>query len=141
MAENLNFTDRVLPHSKEAEQSVLGSMLSSPQAVGAACEILKPDDFFFGQNKEVYAAILELFNENDTNISPSCHLSTLSTSNHTTRVDSVKSKGFEALRAVRQLPPHANKSINHIFSDESNYYKDGDEHDDGLNVVYCMETL
>lgn len=64
MAENLNFTDRVLPHSKEAEQSVLGSMLSSPQAVGAACEILKPDDFFFGQNKEVYAAILELFNEN-----------------------------------------------------------------------------
>ena len=84
---------------------------------------------------------LELFNENDTNISPSCHLSTFSTSNHTTRVDSVKSKGFEALRAVRQLPPHANKSINHIFSDESNYYKDGDEHDDGLNVVYCMETL
>ena len=64
MAENLNFTDRVLPHSKEAEQSVLGSMLSSPLAVGAACEILKPDDFFFGQNKEVYAAILELFNEN-----------------------------------------------------------------------------
>lgn len=64
MADNLNFTDRVLPHSKEAEQSVIGSMLSSSEAVGAACEILKPDDFFFGQNKEIYSAMMELFNEN-----------------------------------------------------------------------------
>ena len=64
MADNLNFADRVLPHSKEAEQSVLGSVLSSPQAVGTACELLKPDDFFFGQNKEIYSAVLELFNEN-----------------------------------------------------------------------------
>jgi len=64
MAENLNFADRVLPHSREAEQSVIGSMLSSPEAVGAACEILKPDDFFFGQNKEIYSVIMELFNEN-----------------------------------------------------------------------------
>lgn len=64
MADNLNFADRVLPHSKEAEQSVIGSMLSSSEAVGAACEILKPDDFFFGQNKEIYSAMMELFNEN-----------------------------------------------------------------------------
>ena len=84
---------------------------------------------------------LELFNENDTNISPSCHLSTFSTSNHTTRVDSVKSKGFEELRAVRELLSNENKSINEIFSDESNYYKEDDEYDEGLNVVYSMETL
>lgn len=64
MADNLNFADRVLPHSKEAEQSVLGSVLSSRQAVGTACEILKPDDFFFGQNKEVFSVVYELFNEN-----------------------------------------------------------------------------
>lgn len=64
MADNLNFADRALPHSKEAEQSVLGSVLSSPQAVGEACEILGADDFFFTQNKEIYGCVLELFNEN-----------------------------------------------------------------------------
>lgn len=64
MTENLNFADRALPHSKEAEQSVLGSVLSSPQAVGEACEILGADDFFFTQNKEIYSCVLELFNGN-----------------------------------------------------------------------------
>ena len=87
------------------------------------------------------AQVMELSNENTGNPSLSTQLSTFSTSSHTTRVDSVKNKCFEALRAVRQLPPHANKSINQIFSDENYYYKKGDEHDDGLNVVYCMETL
>ena len=87
------------------------------------------------------AQIMELSNENTTELSPSSQLSTFSTSNHTTRIDSVKNKGFEALHAVRELPPHADKSINHIFSDESNYYKNNDEYDDGLNVVYSMETL
>lgn len=84
---------------------------------------------------------LELSSENTPNSLSSTQLSTFSTSNHTTRVDCVKSKGFEALRSVRELPPDADKSINHIFNDQSYYYKDGDEYDDGLNVVYCMETL
>ncbi len=64
MADNLNFSDRALPHSKEAEQSVLGSALSSQSAVGTACEILKPDDFYFEQNRTVFSVVLELFNEN-----------------------------------------------------------------------------
>ena len=64
MADNVNYTERVLPHSKEAEQSVLGSALSDSHAVGTACEILKPNDFYYSQNKEVFIAILELFNEN-----------------------------------------------------------------------------
>lgn len=85
--------------------------------------------------------IMELSNENTNEFSPSSQLSTFSTSNHTTRVDCVKSKGFEALRTVRELPSHADKSINHIFNDQSYYYKDGDEYDEGLNLVYCMETL
>lgn len=64
MAENVNYADRALPHNKEAEQSVLGSALSSTNAVGIACEILGPEDFYFEQNKEIYIAMLELFNEN-----------------------------------------------------------------------------
>lgn len=66
-------------------------------------------------------------------------LSTFSTSQHTMYVDSVKTSGFEALHAVKNLPTHEHKSINKIFSDESYYYKDGDE--DELNLVYCMEPL
>ena len=87
------------------------------------------------------AQIMDLSNENTGNPSLSTQLSTFSTSNHTIRIDSVKNKGFEALYAVKELPPQEHRLINQIFSDENNYYKKGDEHDDGLNVVYCMETL
>ena len=86
------------------------------------------------------AQIMDLSNENTTNPLPSTQLSTFSTSSHTTRVDSVKNKCFEALQGVKELSPQEHKSINQIFSDENYYYKKGDEHDDGLNVVYCMET-
>ena len=86
------------------------------------------------------AQVMELSNEDTSNL-PSTQLSTFSTSSHTTRVDCVKGKGFEALRAVRALTPHADKTINEIFNDESNYYKEDDEYDEGLNVVYSMETL
>ncbi len=87
------------------------------------------------------AQIMDLSNENTTNPLPSTQLSTFSTSSHTTRVDSVKNKCFEALQGVKELSPQEHKSINQIFSDENHFYKKGDEHDDGLNVVYCMETL
>ena len=87
------------------------------------------------------AQIMDLSNENTTNPLPSTQLSTFSTSSHTTCVDSVKNKCFEALQGVKELSPQEHKSINQIFSDENYYYKKGDEHDDGLNVVYCMETL
>ena len=63
MADSLNFSDRALPHNKEAEQSVLGGALSSSDAVGVVCELLKPDDFYFEQNRTVYSVIVELFNE------------------------------------------------------------------------------
>ncbi len=64
MADNMNFSDRALPHNKEAEQSVLGGALSSSSAVGTVCEMLKSSDFYFEQNRTVFSVILELFNEN-----------------------------------------------------------------------------
>lgn len=85
--------------------------------------------------------IVEISSENLTNPIPSSQLSRFSTSNHTTYVYSVKDKGFEALRAVRDFPPHIDKSINHIFSDENYYYKEGEEEEENLNVVYCIETM
>ena len=63
MDENLSYSDRTLPHNKEAEQSVLGSALSSVSAVGTICEMLKADEFYFEQNRIVFSVIMELFNE------------------------------------------------------------------------------
>lgn len=63
--ENINnLTERELPHSREAELSVIGSILTSSDSVSAAAEILKPDDFYFRANREIYAAAMDLFNEN-----------------------------------------------------------------------------
>lgn len=59
-----NITERELPHSKEAELSVIGSVLSEPQCVAASAEIIKPEDFFYAANREIYSIVMSLFNEN-----------------------------------------------------------------------------
>ncbi len=56
---------RELPYSREAEQSVIGAILSNaPACVGDAVEILKPTDFYFAQHSVIFGVILDLFNEN-----------------------------------------------------------------------------
>ena len=53
---------KIPPHDIEAEQAVLGSMLTDKDAVVDAVEILKPDDFYRQDNKIIYEAILNLYN-------------------------------------------------------------------------------
>ena len=54
---------RVLPHSVEAEQSVIGSMLMDRDAVIAASEILTAEDFYQRQYGIMFESMVELFNE------------------------------------------------------------------------------
>ena len=54
---------RVLPHSIEAEQSVIGSMLMDREAVIAASEIITGSDFYQQQYGIMFDAMVELFNE------------------------------------------------------------------------------
>ena len=54
---------RILPHSIEAEQSVIGSMLMGREASMAASEILTSDDFYQHQYGVIFDAMVELFNE------------------------------------------------------------------------------
>ncbi len=54
---------RVLPHSVEAEQSVIGSMLMDREAIMAASEIVTSEDFYQHQYGIVFEAMLELYNE------------------------------------------------------------------------------
>ena len=54
---------KVPPHDIEAEQAVIGSMLTDQEAVYAAIERLKPEDFYREDNKQIYTAILNIYNK------------------------------------------------------------------------------
>ena len=54
---------RVLPHSVEAEQSVIGSMLMDREAIIAASEIITGADFYQHQYGVMFESMVELFNE------------------------------------------------------------------------------
>jgi len=56
---------RIPPHSLGAEQSVLGAMILDKEAINTAVEIIRSDDFYKEANKEIYEAILILFNKNE----------------------------------------------------------------------------
>lgn len=53
---------KIPPSDIEAEQAVLGSMLTDKDAVVSAIEVLKPEDFYREDNKAIYGAILNLYN-------------------------------------------------------------------------------
>jgi len=53
---------KVPPHDIDAEQAVIGSMLTDKDAVVDAVETLKSDDFYRQDNKTIYEAILNLYN-------------------------------------------------------------------------------
>ena len=65
MSSPVDVMGRELPYSQEAEIAVIGSALSNSHSVAESAEIVKPDDFYFPQNREIYSSILELFNENE----------------------------------------------------------------------------
>lgn len=53
---------KVQPNDITAEQAVLGSMLVDKDAVVAAIEALKPDDFYREDNKEIFSAMYDIYN-------------------------------------------------------------------------------
>ena len=50
-----------MPHSVEAEQSVLGSMFMDQRCISEVMEHLTPDDFYNRQNREIFEAIYSMF--------------------------------------------------------------------------------
>jgi len=54
---------RIQPHSIEAEQSVIGSMIMDAEAISVVSEILVTDDFYAKQHKLLFEAMVQLFNE------------------------------------------------------------------------------
>ena len=60
--ENEELLQRQLPHSVEAEQAVLGSMLIDPRCVPEVIDKLRVEDFYLRQNREIYETIYSMFN-------------------------------------------------------------------------------
>lgn len=52
---------RVMPYSLDAEQAVIGAMISDKDAIVTAMELLTSDDFYGKQNGIIFDAIIELY--------------------------------------------------------------------------------
>ena len=56
---------KVPPHDVEAEQAVIGSMLTDSEAVTSSIEVLKESDFYREDNKIIFSAMLNLYNRSE----------------------------------------------------------------------------
>jgi replicative DNA helicase len=56
---------RVMPHNLEAEQSTLGGMLLSQEAVAEVFEMVSPTDFYAPKHELIFNAVLSLFGKGE----------------------------------------------------------------------------
>ena len=56
---------KIPPHDIEAEQAVLGSMLTDKDAVISAIEVLRPESFYREDNKAIFQAMFDLYAKNE----------------------------------------------------------------------------
>lgn len=57
--------NRIPPHNLDAEQSVLGAMLESKDAISNVLGIIEPEDFYKPAHTEIFEAILALYNRSE----------------------------------------------------------------------------
>lgn len=57
---------RQMPHSLEAEQAVLGSVLIDSRCLMDIVGLVSPEDFYLQQNREIFEAIYTMFNFSQT---------------------------------------------------------------------------
>ena len=101
--DNEELLQRQLPHSVEAEQAVLGSMLIDPRCVPEVIDKLRVDDFYLRQNREIYETIYSMFNYSQT-IDPVTVLENMKKSGY---YDENQSRGY-ILQLMDTTPTAAN---------------------------------
>ena len=57
---------KVVPHSLEAEQAVLGSILIDSRCITDVVGVVRPEDFYLKQNREIYETVYTMFNYSQT---------------------------------------------------------------------------
>ncbi len=60
-----NALQNVPPQNLEAEQSLLGAVLLENEALFKALEIIKTDDFYRESHRQIYQAMLDLYEKNE----------------------------------------------------------------------------
>ena len=66
MAMDEELLSRQMPQSLEAEQAVLGSILIDSRCVADVVGIVKPEDFYLQQNREIFETVYAMFNFSQT---------------------------------------------------------------------------
>ena len=66
MAMEEELLQRQAPQSLEAEQALLGSILIDSRCVTDVIGIVRPEDFYLQQNREIFEAIYTMFNYSET---------------------------------------------------------------------------
>ncbi|MGH2739830.1 MAG: replicative DNA helicase [Actinomycetota bacterium] len=54
-------TQRIPPHNLEAEESVLGSMMLSSEAIAQVIEIVRSDDYYRQAHREIHKGLIDLY--------------------------------------------------------------------------------
>lgn len=62
---DLGAIGRIPPQNVEAEQSVIGSMLLDKEVIPTITEILKSEDFYREDHKEIFEAVMDLFEKGE----------------------------------------------------------------------------
>jgi len=57
--------DKVPPHNLEAEMSVLGAMMLSPEATGLCLQILDADCFYRAEHRTLFRCLVDLYDRNE----------------------------------------------------------------------------
>lgn len=57
--------DRVSPHNLEAEESVLGAMMLSAEAIADVVEVVQPDDFYRSANARIFETLRAVYARGD----------------------------------------------------------------------------
>ena len=60
------YTDRLLPHDPDAEESVIGSLLIDPESLNRVSSFLYPMDFYVSKNRWCYEGVLSLFERDES---------------------------------------------------------------------------
>ena len=55
--------ERLPPHSREAEEGVVGGVLRDPDTMSEVLQIVRPENFYFDAHQKIFQAIIDLYNE------------------------------------------------------------------------------
>ena len=94
---------RQVPHSIEAEQSVLGAMLIDPRCIPGVIENLEEEDFYLQTNRDIYGTMYRMFNFSQ----PIDPVTVLDEMKHAGVYDENSSRGY-VLQLVEMTPTSVN---------------------------------